>query len=104
MQIQKYQHTQGSGRQLGNVQVVSFDSAVLLRLETTKLLHHTHHCLGHGTCCVYVTAGAAGSQVWLKASTALQVHMKLHVCNPCIRSHIGQIPKPSVTMSHPVRA
>lgn len=25
MQIQKYQHTQGSGRQLGNVQVAMFE-------------------------------------------------------------------------------
>ena len=37
MQVQKYQHTQGSGRQLGNVQVVTFDHEVLMKSEDTQL-------------------------------------------------------------------
>ena len=41
MQVQKHQHTQGSGRQLGNVQVVR----IVYDIGTRYALHVTMHCL-----------------------------------------------------------
>ena len=45
MQIQKYQHTQGSGRQLGNVQVGQHST---LRSESCHVPYHVKHltCVG----------------------------------------------------------